>query len=212
MPNRIPVWVLAALACSTPDIALAQATSGWTDKQLATRATRYTQISPDQVAAKVTIKDDSLESVATLTTEPAFKFKGGFTDRTRADSFLRALISKATGRTIYQVYARLSYTGDRSFQSVNYENSTGPASALLTINSGTVDCRYGVCVWNRDLAFEVPEAVLRTIALRSSERPVRPWRFRFKASVGDDWTDDIAPAEIAGLLIAAEAFRNGRSR
>ena len=80
-------------------------------------------------------------------------------------------------------------------------------SATLTINSGEVNCPYGTCVWWRDLAFEVPEEVLRAVAARAAERRVRPWRFRFKAEQGDDWTDDMAPAEVAGLLLAVDAFK-----
>lgn len=59
------------------------------------------------------------------------------------------------------------------------------------------------------VAFDVPETFLRNLAQRAGERPVRPWRFRLKAKNGLDWTDDMAPAEAAGLLLAVDRYRSG---
>jgi len=199
--------LIAAVMGAAPAIAHAQAVSGWTEEQQAKRTILFASLDPQQIASQVTIKDDELESVARLTTETAFKFKGSFTDLTRADNFFRAILNKTTGRTTYQLYQHLTYTDERRFSFANYETPDGPVSATLTINSGEVNCPYGTCVWWRDLAFEVPEEVLRAVAARAAARPVKPWRFRFKAQQGDDWTDDIAPAEAAGLLLAVDAFR-----
>jgi len=205
--RRYRCGLIAALMAASPAIAHAQFNTGWSEDQQAKRVAQFASMDPQRVAEQVNTEDDELEAVATLSTEPAFKFKGSFTNRARADNFLRAFINKTTGRTTYQLFQHLIYTGERRFSFANYETAGGPASATLAINSGDVDCSYGICAWYRYLAFDVPEEVLRSVAGRASERPVKPWRFRFKAQQGDDWTDDIAPAEAAGLLLAVDAFR-----
>ncbi|WBY08124.1 hypothetical protein PIB19_00775 [Sphingomonas sp. 7/4-4] len=187
--------------------ASAQNTNGRDAKQQSKLLEQYARLSPADFAAKVKIDDDELEVAATLTTEPGFRFKGGFTDRMRADSFLRAIINKRTGTATFQLYAVLLYSGEyRQFTDANYQAGDSPASTPLTISSHRVDCQYG-CVNTDDIAFEVPETVLRGLAKRADERPVRPWRFRLKARTGEDWSDDMAPAEAAGLLAAVDGYR-----
>lgn len=198
------------LALSAPIIptAAAQVMTGWSDKQQAKRLEQFARLTPGDVAKLVTTADDDLESVATLTTDRVFKSPGDFSDRMRADNFLRALIDKKSGRTIFQLYAQLLYTGEpRRFTGANFQLAGTIASGPLTISNETVDCPYGVCMHEEHIAFEIPEALLRELATRANERPVRPWRFRLKAQNSEDWTDDMAPAEAAGLLVAVDRYR-----
>jgi len=202
----LPVFL--GLSLPVVPIATAQVMTGWSDKQQAKRLEQFAKLTPDDVAKLVTTADDHLESVATLTTDRVFKTPGGFSDRVRADNFLRALIDKKSGRTIFQLYAQLLYTGEpRRFNGANFQLADSITSSPLTISNETVDCPYGVCMHEEHIAFEVPEALLRDLAARGEERPVRPWRFRLKAQNGEDWTDDMAPAEAAGLLIAVDRYR-----
>lgn len=202
----LPVFL--ALSLPVVPAAAAQTMAGWSDKQQAKRLEQFARLTPGEVAKLVTTADDDLESVATLTTDRVFKTPGGFSDRVRADNFLRALIDKKSGRTIFQLYAQLLYTGEpRRFNGANFQLDGSIANRPLTISNVTVDCPYGVCMHEEHIAFEIPEALLRELATRADERPVRPWRFRLKAQSGEDWTDDMAPAEAAGLLIAVDRYR-----
>ncbi len=193
---------------AAPQPAQAQVWTEWSDKQQAKRIEQFAKLSPEHFARTSETQDDELEVLATIHTRDGYAFKGSFTDRMRADTFLRALIEKRSGAASYQLYARLSYSGEwRTFTSARYATSQGPVSAPLTAIDRDVSCQYGVCVYTEHVAFEVSEDFLRQLAERASERPVRPWRFRFKARSGLDWTDDMAPAEAAGLLLAVDRYR-----
>ena len=216
MPSRTMnmqhAYILAALVMMltsvTPSAASAQASSGWTEKQVAQRAERYAALTPASVEKVVDVIDDDLEPTATLTTERAFTFKGSFTDRVRADSFFRAVVGKKTGATVYQIYTRLRYSGElRRFNFAHYDDQGEPISVPLTVADRRIECPYGVCGGIEDLAFEVPENTMRALATQANDRPVRAWRFRLKADNAQDWTDDIAPAEAAGLLLAVVHYR-----
>lgn len=164
-------------------------------------------LSPASVEKLISINDDSLEAVATLTTEPVWKSKGGFTDKVRSDNFLRAFIDKRTGKVRYQLYQQVTYSGDwRRFTSVNFATADGPVAAELTpIVEEVVTCSYGICVHREVVGFDVPREVLDQLANQYSAERLDFWRFRFKGRGGLDWEDRISPAEIAGLLRAVDA-------
>ena len=86
----LPVFLAFSLPVVPP--ATAQVMTGWSDTQQAKRLEQFARLTPGEVAKLVTTADDDLESVATLTTDRVFKTPGGFSDRVRADNFLRALI------------------------------------------------------------------------------------------------------------------------
>ena len=147
---------------------------------------------------------------ALLEADVALDVVRSFTDRVRADSFLRAFIEKTSGRTSYQLYATITYTGQwRTFESGTFSTPAGPMGQPLTVIDHSVSCTYSVCVYIEVVALVLTESFLRQLAQRADERPVAPWRFRFKARDGEDWTDDMAPAEAAGLLLAVDRYRSG---
>lgn len=159
---------------------------------------------------KAVITDDDLETVATIDTSKGFRSLGGLVDLVRADVFLRALIHKRTGATTFQVYETIIYRGDdRRYQSANFQDGEVIGTAALTqIGHNVLDCdptyQYIGCNRSEDFAFEVPETTLRRVAVAQADQF---WRFKFRAQSGDDWEDMIAPAEAAGLLAAAEAYK-----
>lgn len=66
------------------------------------------------------------------------------------------------------------YTGEpRRFSDANFQLTGAIASRPLTISNETVDCPYGVCIHEAHIAFEIPEALLRELAARADERPIR---------------------------------------
>jgi hypothetical protein len=174
-----------------------------TDKQLRQLAA----LTRDGVAKAVSVTDDSLETLVTLTTAPVWKSNGRFTDKVRSDNFLRAFIDKRTGTVRYQVYQQVTYSGEaRRFSTVNYATPAGPVSTEVTpISEEVITCAGSLCVYRDALGFDVSRSVLDHIAARYAPASIEFWRFRFKGRGGLDWEDRIAPAEVAGLLQAVDS-------
>jgi hypothetical protein len=163
------------------------------------------------------IKDDSLDTTATITTENGFQEKRGLLGIVRDDNFLRAFIDKKTGQTAIQLYQVIYYQGSgwNFFRTVNYETTTGLESRPVTIISRDVDCsgsRYSGCTYTEHVGFEIDEEFLRTIAggYQPGQRAV--WKFKFIAKSGEDKNDGMLPAEVAGFLEAIDAYRASRGQ
>jgi len=159
-----------------------------------------------------TIKDDSLETTATITTINGFQEKRGLLGIVWDDNFLRAFINKKTGQTTIQIYQVIYYQGSEwnFFQTVNYETPTGPESRSVTIISRDVDCagsRYSGCTYAEHVGFDIDEKFLRTIAGRYQPGQRAAWKFKFNAKSGKDYNDGMLPAEVAGFLEAIDAYR-----
>ncbi|MBC2667197.1 hypothetical protein H7F51_16880 [Novosphingobium flavum] len=163
-------------------------------------------LTPEGVAALVTVKGDELEPVTVLTTAEAWKSKGAFTDPVRSDAMLRAFISTRTGEVRWQVYEEVSYNyAYRMFRQAVYATAAGAQSAAVTeLAHEVLGCFGGTCSYRDTLGFDLPEAAVREIAAQYHPGGSPLWRFRFKAQSGLDWEDRIAPAEAAGLLLAVE--------
>lgn len=160
----------------------------------------------------VTIKDDSLDTTATITTVNGFKEKRGLLGIVWDDNFLRAFINKKTGQTTIQLYQVIYYQGSgwNFFQTVNYETPTGPESRPVTIISRDVNCsgsRYSECTYKEHVGFDVDEKLLRTIAAGYQPGQRAAWRFKFNTKSGKDYNDGMLPAEVAGFLEAIDAYR-----
>lgn len=171
-------------------------------------------LTPAGVQQTVVTRDDDLETVATLSTEKAYRNSGRFTDRVRSDNFLRAFIDKRTGATRFQVYQEISYNFVyREFTTVNFATPDGPVSAKVDEIAHEIPaCFAGGCSYKDSLGFIVDEAVLREIAAQYVTGNSPFWRFRFRGRAGIDWNDRMMPAEVAGLLAAVDAYRAAHSR
>lgn len=202
---------VAMLAAPPANAADDKGYTGLSESQQAKRIAQFADLTPEHFAKTATISGDELDVAVTIDTAAGYKFKHRFTDPVRSEVLLRAMISRQTGATTYQVYARIAYSLEqRFFQNATYVTAEGPVSARLTIIDHDIICQYGTCVFTDIMVFDIPERTLRNIAARADERPVKPWRFRYQSGVGLDWTDDIAPAEAAGLLMAVDRYQNGR--
>lgn len=162
-----------------------------------------------------TIKDDSLDTTATITTVNGLQEKRGLFSIVWNDNFLRAFINKKTGLTTIQLYQVIYYQGSgwNFFQTVNYETPTGPESRPVTIISRNVDCsgsRYSDCTYTEHVGFDVDEKLLRAIAAGYRPGQHIAWKFKFNAKSGKDYNDGILPAEVAGFLEAIDAYRASR--
>ena len=162
-----------------------------------------------------TIKDDSLDTKATITTVNGFQEKRGLLGIVWDDNFLRAFINKKTGQTTIQLYQIIYYQGSgwNFFQTVNYETPDGPESRPATIISRDVDCsgsRYSGCIYTEHVGFDIDEKLLHTIAAGYQPGQRAAWKFKFNAKSGKDYNDGMLPAEVAGFLEAIDAYRASR--
>jgi hypothetical protein len=167
-------------------------------------------LTPEHFAETAEIKDDDLETVATISTLPGYQRKRGLMKVLWDDNFLRAFIDKSTGKTTFQVYQIIPYSGRfRRYQTVNFETPAGPRSIPATTIDQSVDgcSRYG-CSYTEHVGFDVDEDVLRAAAAAYRPGVAAAWRFKFKAQSGDEWQDGILGAEIVGLLTVVDAYRS----
>lgn len=186
----------------------AQRGTGWSDKQQTRRIELLTKLTPQHFADTTKLVDDDLETAATIDTERGFRFNGGLTDSARAESFLRAIINKTSRTVTYQLYVQVTYYGERRrFSTINFATAAGPESAPLRVIDRSVECPAGpVCYQIEDVTYGLPEPLVSEIAARRDEQPLKPWRFSLKGDNGVDWSDDMAPAEFAGLAARVDAY------
>ena len=183
--------------------------------ELATPSRELLAMTPADFAKSASVKDDALELLATITTEPGYQERHGLLRIVWSDVFLRAFVDKKSGVATYQLYQRIVYGGRyyRYFESVNIETPAGPR-AIATINLGRTErCSRaqltGGCVRTEDLAVPVDAALLKAIAASYAPGADTAWHFRFKAQTGEDFDGVIVPAEVAGLLAAVADYRRG---
>jgi hypothetical protein len=209
----IPLGGLAtvtAIACATPLSAeINYERVEPSSKSLAQMQT----LTPADVAKGVVIDDDDFATRAELATSNAYRNNGRFADPVRADNFMRAWIDKKTGSVMYQLYQTVTYGYDwRNFTYVNYASPTGPQTAKLEqIAREAIACYGDSCTYRETVGFMVGEDLLKTIADQYVAGNTPPWRFKFRATKGFDWEDSITPAEVAGLLLAVDAYRSQHS-
>ena len=172
-------------------------------------------LSKEHFRSTALVKDDSLDTVATISTVNGFQEKRGLLGVVWDDNFLRALVEKKTGRTTVQLYQVIYYQGSgwNFYQTVNFETTSGPESRPVTIIKRDVDCsasRYSGCTYVEHVAFDVDEKLLRVVAERYQPGQLAVWRFKFSAKSGKDYNDGMLPAEVAGLLEALDGYRAAR--
>lgn len=167
-------------------------------------------LGPDHFRRTATVRDDSLDLVATITTANGYRTRQGAFDRSWNDNFLRAFVNKRTGRATYQVYQRFYYRayGMRRYYAANYQGLDGPRSTDVTVIDRDAICvgkPYSVCSFYETVGFSVDEALLRAIVRRGPAGPA--WQFKFRAYSGEDFHTGLPPAEVAGLLARVDDYR-----
>lgn len=157
------------------------------------------------------ILDDSLETVATITTFNGIQLKSGLLGVVWNDNFFRAFIDKKTGKVTYQLYQAMRYRdkGWRYYNRINYSTPDGVQSQPAIIISRDVDCtssQYSGCKYEEHVAVNLSEDVMRGLA--STYSPAKPTALVFKVSSqsGDEFSDGILAAEAAGLLEQVDAY------
>ncbi len=175
----------------------------------------YLTLDKEHFRNTVTIKDDSLDTVARFSTVNGFQEKRGVLGIMWDDNFLRGFIDKKTGKRSYQVYNLIQYTGSnwRFYNLVNYEAPGGPRSKELILISRDVNCsgsRYGGCTYAEHVAFDVDEELLRFVARLYQPGARVAWRYKLVPKRGEDYQDGLLPAEIAGFLQRMDEYSSGK--
>jgi hypothetical protein len=182
---------------------------------LSAPARQMLAMTPQDFERTASVKDDALEVLATITTEPGYQEKHGLLRIVWSDNFLRAFIDKGSGAVRYQLYQRIVYGARlyKYFRLANYETSAGPKSVETLDLGRTEDCSrsrlYGGCTRTETLAIPLDASLLKTIAAQYAPGADTAWHFRFKAQSGEDFDGMMAPAEVAGLLAKVADYRRG---
>ena len=195
--NIILVLMLTVTGCATREAQIQTAIS----------------LTRDHFKNTAILKDDSLDTTATITTVNGFQEKHGLLGIVWDDNFLRAFIDKKTGKATIQVYQIINYEAHdwNFYQTVNYETPSGPVSESATIIDRNVNCSNSTalhgCEYREQVAFDIDEKLLRAIASNYQPGQRAAWRFKFTAKSGIEYNDGILPAEIGGLLDAIDGYR-----
>lgn len=156
-----------------------------------------------------TLKDDALDTVATITTEPGFIEHQGLLRVVMHDTFLRGFIDKKTGETTTQVYEWITYDGAwRFYETANFSTLNGPVSVPATqIDKDLDGCSTLSCTHTEHVAFTIPDAYLR--ALAAAYVPGKPaiWLYKFIPKSGPDFADGLSNAEVAGFIAKIDAYK-----
>jgi hypothetical protein len=169
-------------------------------------------LTPDSVASQIAVKDDALETVVTVSSEPVWTEKQGLLGIVWNDNFLRAFVDKKTGKATIQVYEYIAYRGDwRHYNGVNYETPTGPETGNLDrISAEVVSCEgsdiLGGCKLVEHLAFAFPAQFFGDVKYDPSNPS--GWRYRLKSKSGRDWDSAFVAAEIIGFMRILEQVKS----
>lgn len=169
-------------------------------------------LTPENVAGKVTLKDDDLEADAVMTTEPVYREKKGLFGDVPDDVFMRAFIDKQTGQVSWQVYVVTTYIGSswHFYEQANYQTSQGVQTVPLAVIDRQVSACDSLtgCFYVEQVGFDLSDELARALAkLYDPAGSLAIWRFRLKSQGGFDYTDGIAAAEVAGLVRAVDTWK-----
>jgi hypothetical protein len=196
-----PVLVLAFMAAASTASTLTKAVS----------------LPPAHFAETATVVSEPIGIGTSVTTERGWQEKRGLLGLVPADTFLRAVIDRRSGATVFQVYQRLNYVARdwRFYRAASYETAAGPVDVETVQLAHDVDCTGSRslqgCMYREEVAYIVPEAVLRSIAALYRPGQALAWRMRFTARSGDSYKDGLAPAEVVGFLQVVDRERGAQN-
>ena len=172
---------------------------------------RLAAMTPAQFQARTTLQDDALDTVATITTANGFVERKPLLGPALDDVFLRAFIDKTTGRAAYQAYVRIRYRdyGWANWNTANYATPAGPrAVATQRIARVRASCSRGfACLRSETIGFAIGASLLSANAKLYVGDGTPSWPFKISAQNGGERSFLLSMAEIAGLLMAVDAYR-----
>ncbi|MES3152608.1 hypothetical protein [Sphingomonas faeni] len=172
---------------------------------------RLAAMTPAQFQVRTTLHDDALDTVATITTANGFVERKPLLGPAPDDVFLRAFIDKTTGRVSYQAYVRIRYRdyGWANWNTANYATPAGPrAVATQRIARLKASCPRGfACLRSETIGFKIAAPLLSANAKMYGRDGITSWPFKIMAQNGGERSFLLSTAEIAGLLMAVDAYR-----
>jgi len=165
--------------------------------------------SPAEIADLAQVRNDPLDTVISIDTSKFYSQKDGILKIVNNDKFMRALIDKKTGTTVFQVYLMTRYAGDwRFFDRVNYLGPNGPESANVhQISRSVAGCSQFGCLHEEHIAADIPEEVLKRVAAEAVAGADSSWHIKVFGRSADGVTTGVLKTEVAGLLLAVERER-----
>jgi hypothetical protein len=174
------------------------------EQQLATDAAG---LSVDHFKATAALKDDGLDTVATISTQGGHDTRGGLVRLEWSDAYLRGFVTKATGSLSVQVVAEARYLLQWKFYSVaNFAAPGGPRSRPLTVIAREVQSCKPHCSYWEMVGFTLTEQEAREIAAM----PGPVWKFKLQPKAGEDLMIDLQVNELRGLLARVDEYRARR--
>lgn len=179
---------------------------------------KLASLSPQDFAQKVHVEDDPLAPAVMLSTQRGYT-RGRSIDGAYAnDVYLRAVVDRNTGSVRWQVWHEfINVRGHKNVVAIHYLKGGTTASAdPVALDQWLDQCPptdgAGSCNEFTRVAFELPEDVMREVAASYRAGSREPWRLQFKDVSGRDVTGGIAPAEVAGLVQALDAWQIRNTR
>jgi len=160
----------------------------------------------------VTIKDHPSQAVITFSTVKGFQEKHNTHNVVWDDNFLRGFIDKRTKAKTYQVYNVIYYAGSGSdfrwkhFSQAKYQTPEGEKSIPTTLIKKHEDCTaiqfHGQCLYSEHIIFKIEGALLRMLAKSNALNTPkeRTWQYQLISKSGENRSDKLQIAEMAGLL------------
>jgi hypothetical protein len=160
----------------------------------------------------VTIKDHPSQAVVTFSTVKGFQEKHSTDNVVWDDNFLRGFIDKKTKAKTYQVYNVIYYAGSgtdfrwKHFNQAKYQTPEGDKSTPTTLIKKHEDCTaiqfHGQCLYSEHIIFKIDGELLRLLAksYALNTPKERTWQYQLISESGENRSDKLQIAEMAGLL------------
>ena len=204
-------WLLILIATT---LAIPCAAAADNPSELPKHLQNLLALTKDDFTSRITLKDDSLETEATLSTLKGWQHKEGLLSVVNSDQFFRAFVDKKTGATRFQAYHYVTYTAPRfaRFFLVNFDAQGGPEQKELDVlgRIKTTCSRYAGCSRTEHVAFIVDEALLRAISAKYDPSIPGLWRYRLKAKSGVERDEGFSLAEVAAVVQAVDDYKGGK--
>lgn len=185
--------------------------TGCAQVQQKQEANRLFDMTKEEFASKIVIKDDSLDASVEIHTQNGFQEKRGLVGIVWDDNFLRAYIDKETGLTTYQVYDRIYMKEWGYYYAANYTTPEGlKTKDVLRVASDVETCSSNAfvgCTLREDVAWYVDRELLDTVAGMYQPGQRVAWKYRLKGQQGGDRDRGFTAAEVAALLEAVDAYK-----
>ena len=174
------------------------------EHQLATDAAALTS---EHFKATATLKDDTLDTVATISTRAGHDTRGGLVRLEWSDAYLRGFVSKGTGALSVQVVIEARYLVQWRFYNVaNFAAPSGPQQRALTQIGREVQSCNPACSYWEMVGFTLTEQEARAIA----KMPDPVWKMKLQPRAGEDLFVELQMAELRGLLARVDDYRAKR--